>query len=316
MDRDHPIARGLDAAFLANDELYHRMDHKPNIRVIASAFSDPQRGGTGDMEPVMWTLPFGSGRGVHLTLGHDLSAISQPGFAAAFVRGVEWAATGAVVPQQPAGEQGPRVLVVTGGHSYPTDFYTLFDGMRWSHAAAAEEAFRPGMQDRADVLVLHDMREEIAEPHRAALRAFIESGRGVVSIHHAVVDYTSWPWWYREVTGGKYFTAPAAGHPKSAYREGVDFIAEAVKGAAHPVLRGVPPLALHDEVYRGMWHSPEITVLMQTDHPENDRPVVYLGPHPKIRAVTIQPGHEPATFRHPGYRRLVANAIRWAAGTE
>ena len=30
-----------------------------------------------------------------------------------------------------------RALVVTGGHSYPTDFYTLFEGqsdLLWSHA--------------------------------------------------------------------------------------------------------------------------------------------------------------------------------------
>ena len=45
---------------------------------------------------MIWTIPFGSGKIVHMTLGHDLVAISQRGFIEAFVRGAEWAATGDV----------------------------------------------------------------------------------------------------------------------------------------------------------------------------------------------------------------------------
>jgi type 1 glutamine amidotransferase len=82
----------------------------------------------------------------------------------------------------------------------------------------------------------------------------------------------------------------------------------------HPVLRGVGPIVVRDEVYRGMWHSPKITVLMETEHPENDRPVVYLGPDPKLKAVYIQLGHGDEAFRHPGYRCLVHNAVLWSAG--
>ena len=95
-DRDHPIARGLPPVFVANDELYHKMDLKPNARVLATAYNDVKMRGTGKEEPMIWTVPFGSGRVVHMTLGHDLVAISQPGFIDAFVRGTEWAATGDV----------------------------------------------------------------------------------------------------------------------------------------------------------------------------------------------------------------------------
>ena len=323
-NRNHPIARGLDATFLANDELYHRMDHRTNVEVIASAYSAPQAGGTGKDEPIVWTVPFGKGRVLHMTLGHDLSAMAQPGFLAAFARGTEWAATGDVtLPGSIAAHVEPkrdavRVLVVTGGHGYPPAFYTLFEGydnVRWSHATSQKDAFRADMKDRFDVLVLHDMAESIGEQERAHLQSFVESGKGVVSIHHSIVDYTSWPWWYQQVIGGKYFTEAAAGHDKSAYREGVEIVARPAKGMArHPVLRGVGPIVVHDEVYRGMWRSPKITVLMETDHAENDPPVVYAGPHPKAKSVYIQLGHEAATFRHPGYRRLVHNAILWSAG--
>ena len=95
-NREHPISRGLPPSFIANDELYHRLDLLPGVTVLATAFDDPSIGGTGHDEPIIWCRPFGSGRTVHLTLGHDVSALSQPGVSTAFARGAEWAATGAV----------------------------------------------------------------------------------------------------------------------------------------------------------------------------------------------------------------------------
>ncbi|MGH9550121.1 MAG: hypothetical protein ACRD3W_12130, partial [Terriglobales bacterium] len=52
-------------------------------------------------EPVIWTVPFGQGRVVTTVLGHDLLAMTQPGFIQAFTRGVEWAATGDVKAAEP-----------------------------------------------------------------------------------------------------------------------------------------------------------------------------------------------------------------------
>ncbi len=321
--RDHPISNDLEESFLVDDELYHRMDLLPNTRVLARAYSDPKMGGTGREEPVLWTVPFGRGRVVHTTLGHDAASMYQPGFVVTFVRSVEWAATGVarLPPKLTAGpatrEDAARVLVVTGGHSYPVSFYTLFEGdenIRWWHACSRAEAFTPKMRDRYDVVLLHDMYEQIGANERSNLRAFVEEGGGIVSTHHSIVDYTSWPWWYEEVTGGKFFTQPSGSRPKSEYRDDVLLIAQAVRSAArHPVLRGVGPLALVDEAYKGMWLSPGITPLMETENPHNDRPVVYIGPHKKARVVYIQFGHGDTTMRHPGYRRLVRNAIAWAA---
>jgi type 1 glutamine amidotransferase len=321
IDHVHPISRDLPEAFWVSDELYHRMDLRPNVKVLASAYSDPKMGGTGRDEPMLWTVSFGKGRVVHTPLGHDTAAMYADGFKSAFVRSSEWAATGTVTlpvePRAVAVLRPVRVLVVTGGHNYPVSFYTLFDGhedITWSHATSQAEAFTPKMKDQYDVVVLHDMYEQIGPKEQASLQAFLDSDKGVVSIHHAIVDYTSWPWWYEEVIGGKFFTQASESHGQSEYKEGVNFVVKPVQGAeSHPVIRGIGPLIVNDEAYRKMWHSDKITVLMETNEPLNDRPVVYIGPHPKSRSVYIQLGHGDSTMRHPAFRKLVRNAILWSA---
>jgi type 1 glutamine amidotransferase len=211
-----------------------------------------------------------------------------------------------------------RALVVTGGHSYDTSFYEVFNGwedVRWSHATSQKEAFAKNMKDRWDVIVLYDMYNEIGDAEKANLREYVEAGKGVVALHHSIVDYTSWPWWYEEVIGGKYFEKAVGNHLASHYKDDVPMVMRPVKGKQnHPIVRGLGEIVTIDECYRGMWHSPKITVLMETANELNDVPVVYLGPNPEGHAVYIQLGHGTFTHQHPGYRRLVHNAMLWAAG--
>ena len=208
--------------------------------------------------------------------------------------------------------------MVTGGHGYDPSFYEVFAGnprIRWTQAASQREAFQPGMKERTDVVVLYDMYNEIGEKEKAALKEYVDAGGGIVALHHSIVDYTSWPWWYEEVIGGKYFEKAVEGHPASHYKDDVPMVLVPVKGKEnHPIVRGLGELVTVDECYSGMWHSPKITTLMEVHNGCNDAPVVYLGPMPNGHAVYIQLGHGTFTHQHPGYRQLVANAIQWAGG--
>lgn len=319
----HPISRGLPSSFMANDELYHKLTLAPGVHVLADALSPAAIGGTGKREPMIWVNEYGKGRVFFTTLGHDSEAWYQAGLVNAFVRGVEWAATGDVTMapmdllHRAAEPDAARVLAVTGGHSYPTSFYTMLDslpGIVWTHAATIEEAFSQPLENRYDAIVFHDMRDTTSENTRSRLKAFVEAGKGIVSLHHAVVDYTDWPYWYEEVTGGKFFIKATETRPASRYHENVEFLVTPAAGKeSHPILRGVGPLWVYDEAYRGMWFSPKIEVLMETQYSENDRPVVYIGPHPKARVIYIQLGHSDHTMREPAYQRLVHNAVLWAA---
>jgi type 1 glutamine amidotransferase len=101
---EHPIMAGLPLKWMhGKDELYdHLRGPAQNVTVLASAFSDPATGGSGEDEPLLFALSYGKGRVFHTALGHGLEAIKDVGFATTLQRGTEWAATGKVTQKLPA----------------------------------------------------------------------------------------------------------------------------------------------------------------------------------------------------------------------
>lgn len=104
-DRDHPVTRTLPTILKHPDELYHRLVnvHGVDRRVLATAYSDPETGGTGANEPMILTRSYGEGRVFHTPLGHvwrgnlpSQASHNDPQFRGLVVRGTEWAATGSV----------------------------------------------------------------------------------------------------------------------------------------------------------------------------------------------------------------------------
>ena len=316
--REHPILRGMSDTFIATDELYHGMPFLPGTQVLATAFDDPGMGGTGNDEPILVANEYGKGRVFYSALGHDLAAMSEPGYISTFVRGTEWAATGKVTLASDAATQRPpplRALVVTGGHDFETSFYTIFEGygdLAWDHVPASADAFRSDIRQKYGVLVLYDLSADLEEKGRANLRAFVESGKGIVVLHHAIADYQNWPWWYEEVVGGRYLLKPDGGLPASTYKHDEEVFARpAIK---HPITADIGPMHLRDETYKGKWVSPQVKALLTTDNPTSDEVVAWISPYPKSRVVYIQLGHDSHAHRHPGFRALVRNSIFWSAG--
>ena len=91
VDDKHPISAGLKD-FRADDELYAKLEGKEPIHVLVEAHSDWSK----KTEPLVFWLPYGEGRVVHCTLGHDGKAIETSEVTTIIVRGIEWAATGKV----------------------------------------------------------------------------------------------------------------------------------------------------------------------------------------------------------------------------
>ena len=208
-----------------------------------------------------------------------------------------------------------RVLVVTGGHDYPTSFYTLFEqpGLAWDHETTPESAYRRDIRDRYDVVVMYDMPATLTSGARANLQAFAESGKGLVVLHHALCSNNDWDW-YRDLVGARYFVQPKDGQPASTYRH--DETIPIAVARPHPITRDVAMPEIFDETYKGMWFAPQNTLLLTTTHPRSDGPLAWISSYPRSRVVAIQLGHGREAHVHPGYRALVRNAILWSAGVD
>lgn len=220
----------------------------------------------------------------------------------------------AVAAPVPGAGPPVRVQLTTGGHDHDISFYRVFDGdaALKIRVNPHPSAFRRDLRESTDVLVLYDMADVDGDKERANLRSFVEAGKGLVVLHHALCGNWRWKWWYEEVVGGRYLMGDDGALKKSTFRHDVEI---AVKPAAkHPVLAGIGAFTVFDETYKGMWISPKSKVLLETAHPDGDPPVAWIGPCATSRVAVIQLGHGPEAHRHPAYRRLVSNAIHWAAG--
>ncbi len=101
---DHPVTRGLPPVFMHSaDELYNRLRGPAvNLTVLATAYSPPDKKGTGEHEPMLMAIRFGRGRIFHTAIGHGPQQLKSVAFIATYQRGAEWAATGEVTQKIPA----------------------------------------------------------------------------------------------------------------------------------------------------------------------------------------------------------------------
>lgn len=119
---EHPIMKGMPKEWLhSKDEMFHGLrGPAKNMEVLATAYSHKKHYGSGDHEPVVWTVNYGKGRVFITNLGHvfkkehatfidglnlyenKTEAVHCVGFQTLFARGVQWAATGTVTLKLPS----------------------------------------------------------------------------------------------------------------------------------------------------------------------------------------------------------------------
>ncbi len=97
-DRFNAIMAGLPEKWMhAKDELYSKLrGPAKNMTLLATAYADPAQKGTGENEPMLFTVRYGKGRIFHTVLGHAPEQMRCVGFIVTYQRGTEWAATGRV----------------------------------------------------------------------------------------------------------------------------------------------------------------------------------------------------------------------------
>jgi type 1 glutamine amidotransferase len=320
--REHPIVRGMNGKFAIADAPYRNITVHPQAEVLATADDGAVGGSAGNGAPVLVACSIGKGRVVCTTLGHDAAAMQEKVFVATLRRGVEWAATGAVTlptdlgPARSGAAAGAvRALLITGGHDHEASFYGLFDDhkdLAPVPVASSSTAFQGDLRAKYDVVVMYDFSRDLDATGKKNLRDFVEGGKGIVVLHHALLDYPQWPWWSESVVGGRYRLKPEGNVPASTFKGDQQIFVTPAE--PHEVTAGIAPFHITDETYKMMWFSPRVRPLLATDNQNSDRTLAWIGPDEHYKVVAIQLGHGRTAFGHPSYRALVRNAILWAAG--
>jgi type 1 glutamine amidotransferase len=317
---EHAILKGLATEFRPADAIFRGLDLALGATILASAVDEANRGGSGKPEPVLVVSAAGKGRVVALGLGHDRSAMHEPEFRAILARSAEWAATGAVTLGTDIGALKPaagaiKALLITGGHEHEVAFYELFNGyadLDWIPVLTSADAFKADLRHKYNVIIMYDFSRDLSDAGKQNLRAFVESGGGVVVLHHALLNYQNWDWWTKDTVGGSYRLSRTADAPSSRVKN--DQQIYVTPATAHSITAGIEPFHIQDEAYKGMRMSAKIRPLLTTDHAASDRDLAWIGPDERFRVVAMQLGHGHTAFGHPTYRALVHNAILWAAG--
>ena len=69
---------------------------------------------------------------------------------------------------------------------------------------------------------MYDFSRDLDEKGKKNLRDFVESGKGIVVLHHALLNYQKWTWWYQDVVGGSYRLSREGDIPSSTVKNDQD----------------------------------------------------------------------------------------------
>jgi uncharacterized protein len=213
-----------------------------------------------------------------------------------------------------------RILVITGGHDYKTEQYnqmlgSLGDNIKYQIAELPEayDMFLPENRSKYDVLVFYHMWQQISDKQAADMSDCIRQGKPLVALHHSICAYDDWPE-YLNIIGGKYFhkqtIIDGKEYPASTYIHDLHFKVNIVDHK-NPVTRGLNDFEIFDETYNGFYVAQGVTPLLTTLEPTSTPVIGWSKMYGKARVVTLQSGHDVATFENPNFRKLLKQSIEW-----
>jgi hypothetical protein len=182
-----------------------------------------------------------------------------------------------------------------------------------SELPAAYDMFLPENRSKYDVLVFYHMWQTITDEQARMLADCISQGKPLVALHHSICAYDDWPE-YVNIIGGKYFHKPATingkEYPVSSYIHDLHFKVKIVD-PDNQVTKGLTDFEIFDETYKGFYVEESVIPLLITDEPSSTPVIGWSKIYGKARIVTLQSGHDVATYENPIYRKLLRQYIEW-----
>jgi type 1 glutamine amidotransferase len=154
-----------------------------------------------------------------------------------------------------------------------------------------------------DGLIIYANHNNISPAQEAALKNFVEGGKGFIPLHAASACFGNSEWYIKTV-GGQY----------KSERTGV--FTPKIINTSHPVMQGVQEFTTWDERYVHQKINPDMTVLMERVEGETREPWTWVRTQGKGRVFYTASGHNDSTWTNPAFMRLVNNGVLWAIGDQ
>jgi len=148
--------------------------------------------------------------------------------------------------------------------------------------------------------------EPMGGRQQAALEAFAAAGKPILAHHGGIASYDDWPR-FRELVGFGWVWGTTNHSPKGDYRV-------EVHDTGHPVVAGVEPFGVYDELYYDVWtpDDADLTVHAHADWDGAARPMVMTSTGVGGgRRCYLANGHDMKAFEPDAMRKLWVNAVRW-----
>ncbi len=216
-----------------------------------------------------------------------------------------------------------NLLIITGGHDFQREpFFAMFDQMQEidyteRQHPQARQLFEDGRAADYDVILMYDMWQEITPEQKRGFLQYLDSGKGLIVLHHALASYQDWPT-FLDIVGGTYILNPDGReiddqtHPPSVYKHDVEMDIN-LADKEHPITQGISPYRILDETYGKMYIRPGVHPLLTCNHPTSTGIVGWTHNYKQAKVVAIQGGHDQHAYQNPNFSQLVENAIHDAA---
>jgi uncharacterized protein len=139
----------------------------------------------------------------------------------------------------------------------------------------------------------------------------VSQGIGLIAMHHNMAAFAGWNE-YKDIIGAKFFFKAEGSQPQCVYQHDVDVKVQ-VADKNHPITQGMSDFVIHDETYKNCWFAPDNHVLLTTDEPTSDKTLAWTRSYGRGKVCTIEFGHDGKAYANPNFKKLVAQAIQWAA---
>lgn len=211
-----------------------------------------------------------------------------------------------------------RVCILSGCDTYKSEeslppfqeFLERHYNVRCSRVVRKAVDDLPGLEqlDDCDVALVFFKRMQLKGEQLERFQRYARSGRPIVAVRTASHAVQSWLEFDREVLGGNYH----GHHPVGPVTQ----IKVEAAAAGHPILAGVKLSTASDALYKNEGHAADIQVLLSGSIPGQPPEVIaWTREFKKGRLFYTSLGAQD-TFKEPGFRRLLVNALFWTAKRE